>query len=286
MKAVPSQNLSVLIAAYNCEETIRETLESALGALGDNDEVLVFVDGATDGTLAQISNVTDSRFALHVSTSNLGRSAARNELIKLAKHDLIAILDSDDIALPWRFSLSKRMLRKYDVVFGTALISGGFPKWAPKVLPQYPISIRSRSVPYVLPRRNPFVHSTVAFRKTAIPIDVCYKEILAEEYELWMRMALAGNRMFRTWIPVTIYRRHEKQVTKQPGFYEQAEKCETLNETRSQLEAMLGGKEVSYSRIGSSRRRMVWQTIKWSPLLILEEVLPKLLRALMRKSYK
>tara|TARA_B110000503_G_scaffold11605_1_gene15689 strand:+ start:2865 stop:3725 length:861 start_codon:yes stop_codon:yes gene_type:complete len=272
VKAKPTPNLSVLIAAYNCEETIRETVESAIRAIGENDEVLVFVDGATDGTLGEISNIQDSRFTVHVSKLNVGRSTARNELVRLAKNDLVAILDCDDIALSWRFSLTKRLLRKYDVVFGTALIMGGFPKWAPRVLPQYPISIRTRSVQYVLPRRNPFVHSTAAFRKSAIPHDICYKNVVAEEYELWMRMALSGKRIFRTWIPVTIYRRHEKQLSKTPGFYEQGENCAVLKATRELLLEMIGEKPESYFDVASSRRKLIRKSIKWSPLLVFEEL--------------
>ena len=43
-------SVSTIIAAYNAERTIRETLESALSQQYDNHEIVVVNDGSTDST--------------------------------------------------------------------------------------------------------------------------------------------------------------------------------------------------------------------------------------------
>ena len=87
--------VSILIPAYNSEQWIAETIESALAQTWPRTEIIVVDDGSTDKT-AEIAG----RFAsakVSVSTqSNQGGAAARNTAYARSNGDYIQWLDADD----------------------------------------------------------------------------------------------------------------------------------------------------------------------------------------------
>lgn len=95
--------ISVVIPAYNCEDSIGSTLNSVLQQTYITIEVIVINDGSTDETLTVLKSFQDSRLQI-VTQPNSGVSATRNRGINLAKGDFIAFLDSDDLWLPNKLS--------------------------------------------------------------------------------------------------------------------------------------------------------------------------------------
>jgi glycosyltransferase involved in cell wall biosynthesis len=88
--------VSILIAAYNAEEWIGYTLESAVGQTWPHKEIIVVDDGSTDGT-AEIARGFASRGVTVVSTKNGGLCAALNCAYRLSHGDYIQFLDADDL---------------------------------------------------------------------------------------------------------------------------------------------------------------------------------------------
>jgi len=87
--------VSIIIPAYNAEETIGEAIRSAVAQTWEPKEIIVVDDGSTDRT-AEIAR----RFEPYVSvfsTENRGLSAAVNYGCKLCKGDYVQELDADDI---------------------------------------------------------------------------------------------------------------------------------------------------------------------------------------------
>ena len=226
-------SFSVLMAAKDAEGTIEIAVKSTLLALGRRDELLIFLDGCQDDTLKKIRRIKDDRVVVHISDETVGRSAARNFLSLQAKGDFIAILDSDDLCLPWRFFVSRLLLRKYDAVFGSAFLFGNLPLGLP-IVPTYPIILSASLAPLVLTYRNPFIHSTAAFRREIVTRGHLYQDIVAEEYLLWIQMAFT-HRIYRTWLPLIGYRMHPGQVSRSENFYRDGEACSILNSGRDAL---------------------------------------------------
>jgi glycosyltransferase involved in cell wall biosynthesis len=90
--------VSIIIAVYNSEEYLRETLLSISALKFPNVEVVLVDDGSTDNS-RQIANeyIQNSLNARLFVQSNQGASAARNTGIALAKGKYILPFDSDDI---------------------------------------------------------------------------------------------------------------------------------------------------------------------------------------------
>jgi len=90
--------VSVIIPAYNCAEYIAETIESVLNQTYHDYEIIVVDDGSTDATREVVEGYGDR--LQYIYQQNQGAAAARNHGIRLARGELIAFLDGDDLFLP------------------------------------------------------------------------------------------------------------------------------------------------------------------------------------------
>jgi glycosyltransferase involved in cell wall biosynthesis len=97
-----SPRVTVFMPVYNREHTLREAIDSVLGQTYPNFELLLVDDGSSDGSLDIVHGYRDSRVRLVVHERNLGIPATRNHGLELARGELLALLDSDDVATPTR----------------------------------------------------------------------------------------------------------------------------------------------------------------------------------------
>ncbi len=91
--------VSILIPAYNAEEWIQESIESALSQAWTRKEIIIVDDGSTDNTL-QITKRYESNFVKVICQENRGASVARNRALACAQGDYIQWLDADDRLAP------------------------------------------------------------------------------------------------------------------------------------------------------------------------------------------
>ena len=100
--------LSVIISTYNRREVLlTQSLPSVLNQdlPPDQYEVIVIVDGATDGTGAALRALNPSCSLRIVEQQNCGLSKSRNIGIELAKGELVTFVDDDMICSPDNFRL-------------------------------------------------------------------------------------------------------------------------------------------------------------------------------------
>lgn len=97
--------ISIILACYNGEKFISETIESVLNQNYSKLELIVIDDGSIDNTELIIQEyLSDSRLVFMKHKRNRGIGAARNTGIRLAKGDYICFLDQDDVWLSDRLS--------------------------------------------------------------------------------------------------------------------------------------------------------------------------------------
>lgn len=88
------KKVSVLVAAFNVENTISQTVKSILDQSYQNTEVIVINDGSRDNTEQVLSTFSDKITV--ITTQNSGLGAARNLGLKTASGDYIMFMDGDD----------------------------------------------------------------------------------------------------------------------------------------------------------------------------------------------
>ncbi len=95
--------VSILIPAYNAEQWIADTIESALAQTWPRKEIIVVDDGSEDRTFSIVDEFS-SRGVFIASQKNRGEAAARNKALSFCSGDYIQWLDADDILAPDKIS--------------------------------------------------------------------------------------------------------------------------------------------------------------------------------------
>ncbi len=196
--------VTTVIPTYNRAAMLVEALESALGQTRPPDEIIVVDDGSTDNT-AEVADRYGSKIR-YIRQKNAGPSAARNHGIREATGDFVAFLDSDDLWAKDRLEKQFAALSTHpdlDFIFGLESKfdkKGDFQKCeikSPEVLLQLnEINCVIPSAFELLLRENVVPTSTVLFRRSRTReigyIDESISQ--AEDYDFWLRFALAGCR--------------------------------------------------------------------------------------------
>lgn len=116
--------VTVVVPAYNAQNFLKATLESAVGQTFRDIDVVVVDDGSTDATGA-IAEAMGGRVRV-VRQSNAGMSASRNRGIASSDSEYIALLDSDDV---WHPQKIERQLQAMHQRPTAGLCFTGFTWW-------------------------------------------------------------------------------------------------------------------------------------------------------------
>jgi glycosyltransferase involved in cell wall biosynthesis len=106
---LPKPLVTVVVAVYNGETFLRETLESLFAQDFDSFEVVFVDDGSEDGT----GEIARSFPVRYVRQANQGLPAARNAGLALAQGEFVAFLDDDDLLPPTKLGVQARYLHDH-----------------------------------------------------------------------------------------------------------------------------------------------------------------------------
>lgn len=183
--------VSVLLPVYNAEPYLGAALESILKQDYERLEIIAFDDGSHDRSLEIMRRYqqADGRITI-VSRENRGLIATLNEGLALAKGDLIARMDADDISYPSRLSRQVSLFVKQpklalcgsgiDTLLGNRIIRG-----TPNPIYR-PASLRALSKFFTI-----FIHSTVVYNRHVIPQHMLTYDphyVHAEDFDLFRRI--------------------------------------------------------------------------------------------------
>lgn len=184
--------ISVVLPVYNAEPYVAAALESILRQDYGRFEVIALDDGSTDCSLPILQQYrqADDRIRI-ISRENRGLVATLNEGIALAKGDLIARMDADDISYPSRFSRQVALFAQQPqlAISGTGidqLIGSRVVRGRPN--PIY----RSGDWHVLSMFFTIFLHSTVMYNRKIIPEDMLVYDadyVHAEDFDLFGRIA-------------------------------------------------------------------------------------------------
>ena len=103
--------VSILIPAFNAEEWIASTLQSAIAQTWPRKEIIVVDDGSTDRT-AEVARRFASKSVAVLSKQNEGAASARNHALRVSHGDYIQWLDADDLLAPDKIEKQLAALRE------------------------------------------------------------------------------------------------------------------------------------------------------------------------------
>jgi len=188
----PNIKLSIILPVYNGGTTLSKAIDSVLNQSYKNFELLVINDGSQDNTEEVLKLYSDSRIVHIKNESNLGLIKTLNKGVAISKGDFIARIDSDDTWIDME-KISKQITfleeNKDYVLIGTQAI---FRNNSKTYKTHYPLTYRE--IKKSILSKNPFLHSSVIFRKNILSRDP-YQEgdYLVEDYSLWLRLGLLGK---------------------------------------------------------------------------------------------
>ena len=183
--------VSVVMAVYNGERYLEESVSSVLRQTFTDFELIVVDDGSTDGTpdlLARLSQ-EDSRIIV-ICQEKRGLTRSLNRAISIAKGGYLARQDADDVSMPERFEHQVRYLDEHPPV--------GAVGTATEVIDQNGLVIgvltTRKGVEEVkqglLTVSATLVHGSVMIRRQSLSTVGGYRDAfcLSQDFDLWLRM--------------------------------------------------------------------------------------------------
>ena len=197
--------VSVIMAAYNAEKTIEQSINSVLNQTYPDVELLVVDDYSQDRTVKLVENIMarDNRVRLIYNKENSGVSYTRKHGLEEAKGAWIAILDSDDIWAPEKLEkqiiLQKKM--NADLLFtGSAFMdSDGQPiDWYLHA----PSEVTYRH----LLKQNVLSNSSSLVRKELYEKYYAVGDGMHEDFAVWLGILKEGKKAYGVDEPLLTYR--------------------------------------------------------------------------------
>jgi glycosyltransferase involved in cell wall biosynthesis len=205
--------VSVIIPAYNQGHYLSEAIQSVLDQTYQDFEIIIVDDGSTDDT-SEVAKSFDDPRVRSIYQENSGLSAARNTGIRHSTGAYLTYLDSDDLFLPEKLDLLVAALKnnlEIGFVAGQAIPIDENGQWISKVFDTAPPTKGSQ-----LLLGNPLHVGSVLVRREWQERVGFFDEDLRsyEDWHMWLRLALAGCKMGWVAKPVSLYRFHSAQMTR------------------------------------------------------------------------
>jgi len=204
--------ISVVIPAYNAGIFLQETIESVLAQTMPPHEIIVVDDGSTDNTAAICFEY--KHVIRYIHQQNRGQSEARNTGIRIATGGWIALLDSDDIALPERIQCTAESIHSHPraIVHYTAF-EYFYADGIRRLEPAFPAKKLWPALRY----RTPILPSTATISRSALMEVGLFRKVAIEDWDLWFRLVLMYGVPGFQEIPesLLLYRRWEGSYSTQ-----------------------------------------------------------------------
>lgn len=220
-----SQNYSVLMSVYYKEhpDYLRQSMQSIYDQTVPTDNFVLVCDGSLtpelDAVIAEMQKKFGSCLYVHRLARNGGLGNALNEGIKHCKNELVARMDSDDIAYPDR---CEKQIAVFNIHSEVSICSGIVEEFTTD-----PNTVDTKRVPpethaeivEFAKKRNPFNHPCVMYKKSAVEAVGSYQDFyLLEDYYLWLRMLMAGYQGYNIQEPLLHMRAGSDMYKRRAGW--------------------------------------------------------------------
>lgn len=215
---------SVLLSLYYKEkpEYLRESLDSVFNQTLASDDVVLVEDGEVGDALECVVREYEEMYPqLHVIRfeNNRGLGYALNDGLKFCKHELVARMDTDDIAKPYRMERQVIVLLEHPEI-------GLVGSWIDEFISDKNHVESIRKVPEkateilaYAKKRCPVNHPTVMFRKAEVTRVGGYQtKYFPEDYFLWIKMLMAGCQFYNIQESLLWFRYNPETFKRRGGW--------------------------------------------------------------------
>lgn len=201
--------VSIAIATRNRAKFLPDAIYSALAQTVQDFEIVVVDDGSTDDTERVVSSLGDPRIR-YFKRDNQGIAAARNFAVQQARGRYIAVLDDDDIMLPWRLESQLASIGA-----GQHGSYGSFVNFDNETAKLTMFHEKQVSVTTAFERGGAPGHSTWMVETEMMRL-IPYDEsiVSGEDNNLFLRMLRSGVRLSHCKEILVLRRLHSEQMTR------------------------------------------------------------------------
>ncbi|KOC87806.1 glycosyltransferase [Winslowiella iniecta] len=220
-------DISVIIPAYNAENTISKLIDSLILESEVSIEIIIINDGSTDNTQDIISQYTDTRLIM-IHQHNQGLSAARNAGLAIHRGRWVVFLDADDDIEPAALAARYHLAEHHDVdllICNAKRLdaSGNFRGYIHREQIYNKVINGFQWIEYCVKQREwpHYVWLQLIKSSYIIKHNIAYRALRSHEDICWtMDLSLADGRFFISNVADYSYRDNELSITHHRDYYD------------------------------------------------------------------
>lgn len=184
---------SVLMSLYKKEkpEYLKLALESMINQSIKPDEIVLVEDGPLTKELYDVIDEYKEYLYIVKNDENLGLGVSLKKGLKRCKNELVARMDTDDIAKLYRCEKQINYLKEHPEC---SIVGGQIEEFIGEesnIIGKRIVPCSDKELKEYIKRRCPFNHMTVMFRKKDVLDAGNYEDFFNnEDYILWIKMAM------------------------------------------------------------------------------------------------
>lgn len=199
---------SIIMPAYNAEETIKLSIESVLAQSEPNFKLYIVNDCSTDSTKEIIKNFIDERIIYIENSSNLGVALSRNKAIESCMGHYICFIDSDDLWHSCKLEEQLVLLTQ-----GWNVVASNYSTF--KKSPEYIINCRKSPeiIDYSAMLKSNFIGNLTGVYNAKNLGKFYQKPVGHEDYIMWLEVITASGSAYCVQKNLAYYRLSQKSIS-------------------------------------------------------------------------
>jgi len=186
--------VTIGIPFYNAEKYLADAIRAVFAQTHQNWELILIDDGSTDTSLEIAKSVKDKRVRVYSDGKNKKLATRLNEIVQLAKYNLVARMDADDLMSPTRLEKQLEILDLYPeidlVTTGLFSITNDLKLIGARWHPSTSITFNE----LLFKKGCGVVHAAILARKSWFirnPYDIDLE--IAQDYDLWLKSSFKND---------------------------------------------------------------------------------------------
>ncbi|MDD3014733.1 MAG: glycosyltransferase [Candidatus Gastranaerophilales bacterium] len=218
---------SVLMSIYHKEkaEYLIQAIDSVINQTLKPSEIILVKDGPLTEELEEVitryQNTYPGLFRIVALEINMGLGNALKTGVENCSYEIIARMDTDDIARPDRFEKQIKFLQENPDIDVVGSYISEFEEDPDQIVAIRKLPLHNEEITKFAKWRNPLNHMTVMFKKSSVLKAGNYNppNRVLQDYELWVRLILNGSKFANIPDCLVNVRAGKTMLVRRKGFY-------------------------------------------------------------------